>query len=165
MSVRCEQPTPRSPPGSLGDVRSFMRAGHRRRRRAARRSGTSPSSRRRWPAVRTAAEQGQARALLRHGGRAQEVRRWVKSRSSVCRSGAGTCPCPNQMGNGNFTFSFPNGSSLLFGADGARLPLARYPPPRAPSHHAHLLHRSALRLSYRLADLGPRLTVESSRSY
>mgnify|MGYP005644850313 CR=1 FL=1 len=62
----------------------------------------------------------------------------------VCRaSGAGTCPYPNQMGNGNFTFSFPNGSSLLFGADGARLPLARYPPPRAPSHHAHLLHRSA----------------------
>merc|ERR1712008_371688 len=120
-----------------------MRAGHRRRRRAARRSGTSPSSRRRWTAVRTAAEQGQARALLRHSGRAQEVRRWVKSRSSVCRSGAGTCPCPNQMGNGNFTFSFPNGSSLLFGADGARLPVARYLPPRAPSHHAHLLHRSA----------------------
>ena len=39
----------------------------------------------------------------------------------MCRSGAGTCPCPNQMVNGNFTFNFPNGSSLLFGADGARL--------------------------------------------
>ena len=56
------------------------------------------------------------------------------ARSSMCRSGAGTCPCPNQMVNGNFTFNFPNGSSLLFGADGARLPLARYPPP--PVHPA-----------------------------
>ena len=59
------------------------------------------------------------------------------------RQGSGFARARTKWTNGTFIFSFPNGSSLLFGADGARLPLARYPPPRAPSHQARLLQRSA----------------------
>ena len=52
-------------------------------------------------------------------------------------------PVPEPDGQRHLHLLLPNGSSLLFGADGARLPLAREPPPRAPSHQARLLNRSA----------------------